>query len=206
MIVIETANGTRFVNESEVQSVEHKKKLMVSVIMFKDGHMESDSQVIEILYTNKQDKEIRDDGLMIQAIASDAKYYKELNDSAEEYLKGMAHHRTGLESIIDRMYEHIKDEEHVELFKNFVEEMREMRRQRPGNVIDELNEKRDGYHYIHKLRLESSEAGKQIAEEFKRMASEIESLSSWAKRHEEAYKRQMKRNLWERIINKKTYL
>ena len=206
MIVIKTANGTRFVNESEVQSVEHKKKLMVSVITFKDGHMESDSQVIEILYTNKQDKEIKDDGLMMQALASDVKYYRVLKDSAEDYLKDMAHYRGQYESIIDRMYEHIKDEEHVELFKNFVEEMREKRRQRSGNVINELDEKRDGYHYIHKLRVESSEAGKQIEEEFKRMTNEIESLSSWAKRYEEANERLMKRNLWERIINKKTYL
>ena len=206
MIVIKTANGTRFVNESEVQSVKHRKKLGMSVIMFKDGHMESDSQVIEILYTNKESTEVRDDGMMMAAIASDAKYCRELKDSAEEYLKDMAHYREQYESIIDRMYEHIKDEEHVELFKNFVEEMREKRSQRSGNVIDELNEKRDGYHYIHKLRVESSEAGKQIEEEFKRMANEIESLSSWSKRHEEAYKRQMKRNLWERIINKKTYL
>jgi gas vesicle protein len=206
MIVIRTANGTRFVNESEVQSVKHRKKLGMSVIVFKDGHIESDSQVTGILYTNKESTEIRDDGLMIAAIAKDVEYYRSLKDSAEEYLKDMAHYREQYESIIDRMYEHIKDEEHVELFKNFVEEMREKRSQRSGNVIDELNEKRDGYHYIHKLRVESSEAGKQIEEEFKRMANEIESLSSWAKRHEEAYKRQMKRNLWERIINKKTYL
>lgn len=206
MIVIKTANGTRFVNESEVQSVEHKKKLMVSVITFKDGHIESDSQVTDMLYTNKQDKEIRDGGLMIAAIAKDVEYYRELKDSAEQYLKDMAHYREQYESIIDRMYEHIKDEEHVELFKNFVEEMREKRSQRSGNVIDELNEKRDGYHYIHKLRLESSEAGKQVEEEFKRMSNEIEGLARWGKRREDAIERQMKRNLWERIINKKTYL
>jgi hypothetical protein len=206
MIVIKTANGTRFVNESEVQSVEHKKKLMVSVITFKDGHMESDSQVIEILYTNKQDKEIKDDGLMMQAIASDAKYYRELNDSAEEYLKDMAHYRGQYEDIIDRMYEHIKDKENEEFLKNFVEEMREKRRQRSGNVIDELNEKRDGYPYFFKLRQESSEAGKQVEEEFKRMSNKIEGLARWGKRREEANERLMKRNLWERIINKKTYL
>lgn len=206
MIVIKTANGTRFVNESEVQSVEHKKKLMVSVITFKDGHMESDSQVIEILYTNKQDKEIRDGGLMIAAIAKDVEYYRDLKDSAEEYLKDMAHYREQYESIIDRMYEHIKDEEHVELFKNFVEEMREKRRQRSGNVIDELDEKRGEYPYFLKLRQECSEAGKQIEEEFKRMVNEIEGLARWGKRREEANERLMKRNLWERIVNKKTYL
>ena len=206
MIVIRTANGTRFVNESEVQSVEHKKKLMVSVITFKDGHMESDTQVIEILYTNKQDKEIKDDCLMMQAIASTAKYYRELKDSAEEYLKDMAHYREQYESIIDRMYEHIKDEEHVELFKNFVEEMREMRSQRSGNVIDELNKKRGEYPYFCTLRQKCSEEGKQIEEEFKRMSNEIEGLARWGKRREDAIERLMKRNLLERIINKKTYL
>lgn len=206
MIVIKTANDTRFVNESEVKSVEHKKKPMVSVIVFKNGHIDIDYQVIEILYTNKQDKEIEDDCFMMQAIESDAKYYKELNDSAEQYLKDMAHHRTALESIIDRMYEHIKDEEHVELFKNLVEEIREKRRQRPGNVIDELNEKRNEYCYLYTLRPKCLEAGKQVEKEFKRMANEIEVLARRGKRLEEANERLMKRNLLERIINKKTYL
>lgn len=206
MIVIRTANGTRFVNESEVQSVKHRKKLGMSVILFKDGHIESDSQVTDMLYTNKESTEIRDDGMMMAAIAKDVEYYRELKDSAEEYLKDMAHYRTALESIIDRMYEHIKDEEHVELFKNLVEEMREKRRQRPGNVIDELDEKRGEYPYFHELRLKSQEAGKQVEEEFKRMANEIEGLARWGKRREDAIERLMKRNLWERIINKKTYL
>jgi gas vesicle protein len=194
------------VNESEVQSVKHRKKLGMSVIVFKDGHIESDSQVTGILYTNKESTEIRDDGLMIAAIAKDVEYYRSLKDSAEEYLKDMAHYREQYESIIDRMYEHIKDEEHVELFKNFVEEMREKRSQRSGNVIDELNEKRDGYPYFFKLRQESSEAGKQVEEEFKRMSNEIEGLARCGKRREDAVERLMKRNLWERIINKKTYL
>jgi hypothetical protein len=118
----------------------------------------------------------------------------------------MANYREQYESIIDRMYEHIKDEEHVELFKNFVEEMREKRSQRSGNVIDELNEKRGGYCYIQTLRQKCSEAGKRVEEEFKRMSNEIEGLARWGKRREDAIERLMKRNLWERIINKKTYL
>ena len=206
MIVIKTANGTRFVNESEVQSVKHEKKLGTSVIVFKDGHSESDFQVTDMFYTNKESTEIRDDGLTMAAIARDVEYYRSLNDSAELYLEEMACYRTELENIIDHMYEHIKDKENVELFKNFVEEMREKRRQHPGKIKDELNEKRGKYHYFHALKLKSSESGVAIFEEFKRMANEIESQTRWAKRHEEANKRLMKRNLLERIINKKTYL
>ena len=64
MIIIKTANGDRFINESEAQSVTHNKEYGYVVITFKDGHSENAFQVESMYYTNKQDVEIRDNGLL----------------------------------------------------------------------------------------------------------------------------------------------
>ena len=45
MIIIKTANGDRFINESEAQSVTHNKEYGYVVITFKDGHSENAFQV-----------------------------------------------------------------------------------------------------------------------------------------------------------------
>ena len=55
MIIIKTANGDRFINESEAQSVTHNKEYGFVVITFKDGHSENAFQVESMYYTNKQD-------------------------------------------------------------------------------------------------------------------------------------------------------
>ena len=49
MIIIKTANGDRFINESEAQSVTHNKEYGYVVITFKDGHSETQpfSEIVE---------------------------------------------------------------------------------------------------------------------------------------------------------------
>ena len=98
MIIIKTANGDRFINESEAQSVTHNKEYGYVVITFKDGHSENAFQVESMYYTNKQDVEIRDNGLLMAAVASDVEYYKEMNESACRYLERMDEQRSRLES------------------------------------------------------------------------------------------------------------
>ena len=80
MIVINTANGDRFINESEVKSVSHNKEYAAVLITFKDGTTQGVYQVEGILYTNKSDKEIHDIGLMLGGARADAEYYHQLND------------------------------------------------------------------------------------------------------------------------------
>lgn len=70
MIIIKTANGDRFINESEAQSVTHNKEYGYVVITFKDGHSENAFQVESMYYTNKQDVEIRDNGPRKGALTS----------------------------------------------------------------------------------------------------------------------------------------
>ena len=97
MIIIKTANGDRFINESEAQSVTHNKEYGYVVITFKDGHSENAFQVESMYYTNKQDVEIRDNGLLMAAVASDVEYYKEMNESAFRYLERVADRRNQME-------------------------------------------------------------------------------------------------------------
>ena len=128
MIIIKTANGDRFINESEAQSVTHNKEYGYVVITFKDGHSENAFQVESMYYTNKQDVEIRDNGLLMAAVASDVEYYKEMNESACRYLERMDEQRSRLENMVLEMYEH--PDSSPEYRKRFVEELRESRSNR----------------------------------------------------------------------------
>ena len=203
MIIIKTANGDRFINESEAQSVTHNKEYGYVVITFKDGHSENAFQVESMYYTNKQDVEIRDNGLLMAAVASDVEYYKEMNESACRYLERMDEQRSRLENMVLEMYEH--PDSSPEYRKRFVEELRESRSNRPGTIKSELDEHRT-MPYYHKLREDSHEKGEEIQKEFVRMSAKIKELEEWKERYRKAQERLMLRNLWKRIFNKKTYL
>ena len=199
MIIIKTANGDRFINESEAQSVTHNKEYGYVVITFKDGHSENAFQVESMYYTNKQDVEIRDNGLLMAAVASDVEYYKEMNESAFRYLERVAEQRSRLENMVLEMYEH--PDSSPEYRKRFVEELREYRSNRPGTIKSELDEHRT-MPYYHKLREDSHEKGKEIEKEFVRMSAKIKELEEWKERYRKAQERLMLRNLWQRIFNK----
>ena len=203
MIIIKTANGDRFINESEAQSVTHNKEYGYVVITFKDGHSENAFQVESMYYTNKQDVEIRDNGLLMAAVASDVEYYKEMNESACRYLERMDEQRSRLENMVLEMYEH--PDSSPEYRKQFVEELRQSRSNRPGTIKAELDEHRT-MPYYHKLREDSHEKGEEIQKEFVRMSAKIKDLKKDLDIHkayyEKSYMRIMCRNLWKRIFNK----
>ena len=100
MIVITTANGDRFINESEVKSVSHNKEYAAVLITYKDGTTQGVYQVEGILYTNKSDKEIHDIGLMLGGARQDAEYYHQLNESSEKFVEELQHWRNELENFI----------------------------------------------------------------------------------------------------------
>jgi hypothetical protein len=203
MIVIKTANGDRFINESEAQSVAHNKEHNFVTITFKDGHSENAFQVESMYYTNKQDVEIRDNGLLMAAVASDVEYYKQLNESACQYLKRLANHRSRLENMIVEMYEHPDSDK--EYRERFIKEIHENWSNRPGTIESELDEYRT-MPYYHKLRQDSHEKGEEIQKEFVRMSAKIKELEETKERFRKAGERLMFRNLWQRIFNKMTYL
>ena len=203
MIIIKTANGDRFINESEAQSVTHNKEYGYVVITFKDGHSENAFQVESMYYTNKQDVEIRDNGLLMAAVASDVEYYKEMNESAFRYLERVADRRNQMERMVVRMFE--SPDSSPEYRKRFVDDIKEVWSNRPGTIKSELDEHRT-MPYYRKLREDSHEKGKEIEKEFVRMSAKIKELEEWKERYRKAQERLMLRNLWQRIFNKMTYL
>ena len=86
MIVIKTANGDRFINEAEVKNVQHNKSACIVTIKFKDGTFDVAYGVESMYYTNKADTEIRDNGLMLGGAIENSEYWKEMCQSAEEYV------------------------------------------------------------------------------------------------------------------------
>ena len=203
MIVIKTANGDRFINEAEVKNVQHNKSACIVTIKFKDGTFDVAYQVESMYCTNKQDVEIRDNGLLMAAVASDVEYYKEMNESACRYLKEVADRRNQMERMVVEMYESLDGS--PEYRKRFVDEIKEVWSNRPGTIKAELDEHRT-MPYYHKLRQDSHEKGKEIEKEFVRMSAKIKELEEWKERYRKAGERLMLRNLWQRIFNKKTYL
>ena len=203
MIIIKTANGDRFINESEAQSVTHNKEHNFVVITFKDGHSENAFQVESMYYTNKQDVEIRDNGLLMAAVASDVEYYKEMNESAFRYLERVADRRNQMERMVVEMFE--SPDSSPEYRKRFVDDIKDVWSNRPGTIKSELDEHRT-MPYYHKLREDSHEKGEEIQKEFVRMSAKIKELEEWKERYRKAQERLMLRNLWQRIFNKMTYL
>ena len=203
MIIVKTNNGDRFINESEAQSVTHNKEYGFVVITFKDGHSENAFQVESMYYTNKQDVEIRDNGLLMAAVASDVEYYKEMNESAFRYLERVADRRNQMERMVVEMFE--KPDSDPEYRKRFVDDIKEVWSNRPGTIKSELDEHRT-MPYYHKLREDSHEKGEEIQKEFVRMSAKIKELEEWKERYRKAQERLMLRNLWQRIFNKMTYL
>ena len=201
MIVITTANGDRFINEAEVKSVSHNKEYAAVLITFKDGTTQGVYQVEGMLYTNKSDKEIHDIGLMLGGARQDAEYYHQLNESAENFVEELQRWRNELENFI-LGYLGQPDEPYA---VRFVKELEEKREERPDYQRDELERYRDRP-WFNKLRADCKQKGDEAEKEFARLTAKIQQLEDMNRRYREADERIMKRNLWERIINKKTYL
>ena len=202
MIVIKTANGDRFINEAEVKAVKHDKQHALVLITYKDGTMDGAYQVESMTYTNKTEAEVRDNGLILGAVKMDAEYWKEMSHSAEEYVKRLVERRGELEYFITS---HIKSPEEGSYDERFINEIREQQLKRPGNYSDELREYRK-YPYFQHLREDSHQKGEEAEKVFAQMTKEIEQGREMIKRHEDAFNRVMKRNLWQRIVNKGTWL
>lgn len=203
MIVIKTANGDRFLNESETQSVTHNKEYGNVVVTFKDGHSEYAFQVESIYYTNKQNVEIRDNGLMMAAVVSDKEYYKAMEKSACDYLEILVNHRSRLENMIIQMYEH--PDRDKKFRERFVKEIHESMSNRPSTTKMELDEYRTQSYYIA-TRRNIIAKGEEVEKEFMRTSEKIKKLEEMKERYRKANERLMSRSLWQRILNKKTYL
>ena len=152
MIVIKTANGGRFINEVEVKNVQHNKSACIVTIKFKDGTFDVAYGAESMYYTNKADTEIRDNGLMLGSMTTDKEYWKEMAQSAEQFVERLIERRNDLENFIFQVAEH--PDSSPEYRARFIQEIREQRNERPGYKGDELRKYRD-YPYFQKVREES---------------------------------------------------
>lgn len=203
MIVINTAKGVNLFNENEVKSVKHRKKESIVEIMYKDGSYTLAYQVESVCYTNKTEIEVKDNGLILGSVIRLEEYYKKKCRSAEDYVKHLVEKRNELEGFINSVAEH-PDSDH-EYRDHFIKKMREEWKKRPGNYEDELSEWRTlPYHKFTREELEMK--GDELENEFKKLTKYVENERLWTQRYKEAIDRLMARSLWQRIINKETYL
>ena len=202
MIVIKTSNGDRFINEAEVKNVQHNKSACIVTIKFKDGTFDVAYGVESMYYTNKADTEIRDNGLMLGGAIEDAEYWKEMCKSAEEYVKRVCERRGELERFI---IDYIGTPEVGSYQERFIREMKEARSERANNYEDELRQYRD-FPYFRRVREDSKLKGDEAEKEFTKLTKALQTQTEFAERYKEANERLMKRNLWQRIFNKMTYL
>ena len=202
MIVIKTANGDRFINEAEVKNVQHNKSACIVTIKFKDGTFDVVYGVESMYYTNKADTEIRDNGLMLGGAIEDAEYWKEMCKSAEEYVKRVCERRGELERFI---IDYIGTPEVGSYQERFIREMKEARSERANNYEDELRQYRD-FPYFRRVREDSKLKGDEAEKEFTKLTKALQTQTEFAEQYKEANERLMKRNLWQRIFNKMTYL
>lgn len=198
MIVIKTTNGDRFINESEIKSVNHKKNGTIVLINFKDGTHDIVYQVESMFYTNKADTEIRDYGLALGATVRDVEYWKAMTKSAEDFIERLDILRNKYESFI---INHIDTPEKGSYEERFIKEMKEEFNKRPGSIKKELEQFRKLTCYEYLIE-KSDSKGDESKKSFELMTEEIEKLSNELDLYRDANKRLMKRNLWERIINK----
>lgn len=201
MIVIKTANGDRFINEAEVKNVQHNKSACIVTIKFKDGTFDVAYGVESMYYTNKADTEIRDNGLMLGGAIEDSEYWKEMCKSAESFISDLQTWRNDLENFILGYLGQPNEPYAV----RFVKEMEEKRKERPNYQRDELERYRDRPWY-NKLRADSYQKGDEAEKEFTKLTKALQTQTEFVERYKEAGERIMKRNLWQRIVNKKTYL
>ena len=202
MIVIKTANGDSFINESEINEVRHNKSGCIVIVNYKNGTHDVLYRVESLYYTNKSDIEVRDNGLMLGAITTDKEYWNEMAKSAESYVERLCQRRSELEYFILR---YIGTPEEGSYQKRFIEEMKENMSKRANNYEDELRNYRD-YPYFQKVRQDSKLKGDEAEKCFDQLTKNLQTQTQWADRYREANERIMKRNLWQRILNKKTYI
>ncbi len=199
MIIIKSTEGNILVNENEVKAVRHVKCNASAVILFNNGHKDIEFKVESVYYTNKQDVEINDYGLMLGAVESDKTYYQELSKCYEAMTKELVDRRNELERFIIEWAS--TPDECIDYRKHFIQKLIEERKNRPTSFEDEMRERR-GDSWYFKIRDEGHLNGKKLKAEFERMTKDIEFNHEKLDLYLDKLRKLMNRSLWQRIINK----
>ena len=224
MIVIKTANGDIFVNESEIVSLHHNRDThTVDLVKKNSGPLlvlrpEPITNVETVIYLNdKQPAQWCDEGSAVRY----------LQKSVDSYRTELACRNEIIKTLKDKLL-HLGHEcvQYIQYSKfetpdgrKYLRDIGEDAKAYVNHGEDEIFKREYMQSHKHPEELEADEIARlnaQIEDMEKKLREQeaqiheitikAESSDKWAGAYRQAHERLMKRNLWKRIINEKTYL
>ena len=210
MIVIKTANGDIFVNESEIVSLHHNRDTHTVDLVKKNAGTLSNLQpdtitnVEAVIYLNdKQPAQWCDEGSAVRHLQKSIdSYRKELvcRDEIIKTLKDKLLH-LGHECVQYIQYSKFETPDGRKYLRDIGEDAKAY----VNHGEDKIFMREYMQSYKHPEELEADEIARLNAQ-VERMDQELREKDKWAGAYHQANERLMKRSLWHRIVNKKTYL
>ena len=211
MIIIRTANGCEFINDTDISRISHNKE-KAEVYIYRGTLPYTITQVVSVTYTTKKDAEFEDKGTLLTAAMNDLDFNRQLSKMYEGYAKRLYESRNMLERFILRKHDNELSEE---TYKAFIVNLLEERKQRQGDTLDEEFGTFDLDNWLGKKK-HAEEFGKEVTSWFEDMTRQINEKTAenfkldseiWGKRRiikqqQDEIKRLKQRTLWERITRK----
>ena len=217
MIIIKTANGCEFINENDIQRLTHDKKEASVIISQGNSFFQRYTirMVESVTYTNKENMEFVDNGLMMTAVLKDREFHRQYRKSVHDYANGLYDQRNDLEMFIIRNKELFTDDYQ----KHFIEQLCKKKRERPGTMDDEIFDYQEMPFY-NAIRKHADQYGEEVTKMFikleekieenkqnkssedNKLFDEIRQLRKTIKDQQDEIERLKQRTLWERITRK----
>ena len=211
MIIVRTANGCEFINDTDVSRITHDKK-KAEVCIYRGALPCTITQVVSVTYTTKKDAEYEDKGSLLTAALKDLDFNRQLSKMYEGYAKRLYESRNTLERFILRKHDNELSEE---TYKAFIVNLLEERNHRQGNTLDEEFGTFDLDNWFGKKK-NAEEFGKEVTSWFEDMTRQIseETAKNFKfnmerrgkqriiQEQQDEIKRLKQRTLWERITRK----
>lgn len=211
MIIIRTANGCEFINDTDISRISHNKE-KAEVYIYRGTLPYTITQVVSVTYTTKKDAEFEDKGSLLTAALKDLDFNRQLSKMYEGYAKRLYDSRNTLERFILRKHDNELSEE---TYKAFIINLLEERKQRQGDTLDEEFGTFDLDNW-HGKKKHAEEFGKEVTSWFEDMTRQIseETAKNFKfnmerrgkqriiQEQQDEIKRLKQRTLWERITRK----
>ena len=224
MIIIKTTNGDIFVNDDEMISLKHNRDTHTAVLVRKNPPALFDgdgliTRVETVVYLNKaQPAQWCDEGSAVRHLQKKIDAYRAETACKSEIIKTLKEKLRSLGSDCVQWVCYY----HKDMPNELCEQMRN-RGEEAKTYVNDDKDKDFAHEYMQNKKspdeLESDEITR-LNEQVERLDQELrekdaktqdlinkaESSSKWGEAYRQANERLMKRSLWQRIINKKTYL
>lgn len=211
MIIIKTANGCEFINDTDISRITHDKK-KAEVCIYRGALPCTITQVVSVTYTTKKDMEFEDKGSLLTAALKDLDFNRQLSKMYEGYAKRLYESRNMLERFILSKHDNGLSEE---TYKAFIINLLEERKQRQGETLDEEFGTFDLDNWYGKKK-NAEEFGKEVTSWFDDMTlcisekdyelvkkdMEIREQRKTIAKQQGEIERLKQRTLWERITRK----